>query len=56
MNMFVNMVQKILKDFVTSHERTELEFYLEYFRVGRNLETESDQLAYITDVLEKMAC
>lgn len=43
------------KDFVTSHERTELEFYLEYFRVGRNLETESDQLAYITDVLEKVA-
>lgn len=42
------------KDFVTSHERTELEFYLEYFRVGRNLETESDQLAYITDVLEKV--
>ncbi|WOY88380.1 DNA primase [Ligilactobacillus murinus] len=43
------------KDFVTSHERTELEFYLEYFRAGRNLETESDQLAYITDVLEKVA-
>lgn len=43
------------KDFVTSHERTELEFYLEYFRSGRNLETESDQLAYITDVLEKVA-
>ncbi len=43
------------KDFVTSHERTELEFYLEYFRVGRNLETESDQLEYITDVLEKVA-
>lgn len=43
------------KDFVTSHERTELEFYLEYFRVGRNLETESDQLAYITDVLERVA-
>lgn len=43
------------KDFVTSHERTELEFYIEYFRVGRNLETESDQLAYITDVLEKVA-
>lgn len=43
------------KDFMTSHERTELEFYLEYFRVGRNLETESDQLAYITDVLEKVA-
>lgn len=43
------------KDFVTSHERTELEFYLEYFRVGRNLETESDQLAYIADVLEKVA-
>ena len=42
------------KDFVTSHERTELEFYLEYFRVGRNLGTESDQLAYITDVLEKV--
>ena len=40
---------------MTSHERTELEFYLEYFRVGRNLETESDQLAYITDVLEKVA-
>ncbi|MBU5278570.1 DNA primase [Ligilactobacillus animalis] len=43
------------KDFVTSHERTELEFYLEYFRAGRNLETESDQLAYITDVLERVA-
>lgn len=43
------------KDFVTSHERTELEFYLEYFRAGRNLETESDQLAYITDILEKVA-
>lgn len=43
------------KDFVTSHEHTELEFYLEYFRSGRNLETESDQLAYITDVLEKVA-
>lgn len=43
------------KDFVTSHERTELEFYLEYFRSGRNLESESDQLAYITDVLEKVA-
>lgn len=43
------------KDFVTSHESTELEFYLEYFRAGRNLETESDQLAYITDVLEKVA-
>lgn len=43
------------KDFVTSHERTELEFYLEYFRAGRNLETESDQLVYITDVLERVA-
>lgn len=43
------------KDFVTSHERTELEFYLEYFRAGRNFETESDQLAYITDVLERVA-
>ena len=34
---------------------TVLEFYLEYFKKGRNLQTESGQLAYITDVLSQAA-
>ncbi|KRM91019.1 DNA primase [Liquorilactobacillus cacaonum DSM 21116] len=39
---------------LTSHE-TKLAFYMRYFQAERNLANEEDQLAYISDVMQKLA-
>lgn len=40
---------------VRENRETALEFYMRHFREGRNLETETGQLAYIADVLGETA-
>nr|WP_270755716.1 DNA primase [Ligilactobacillus ruminis] len=43
------------KKIVHDNRETVLEFYMRYFKEGKNLGTESGQLAYITDVLGETA-
>ncbi len=47
--------EESFKRIVHDNRETVLEFYMRYFKTGRNLETESGQLAYITDVLGETA-
>lgn len=43
------------KEYLTTHGQTEIEFYLDYFKQDNKLSTESEQLEYISNVLEKLA-